>query len=292
MFDTTDTQQKRVVRLQHSSAAAAALLIACCLACGCYKGSSTSSHESSTAAEQRDYPYENGYAAYEDIELIDGTEGASVLASGTIYTPDGEPCPAATVTLQLTAREENAWVTPTLCFFTTSDASGKYVIRGEKKDGFSICWATANGQIGVTYELADIKLRGGETVLYVRDEQCQPIANASVTVHLSGIDDMSFIVPPNIRALLKRTTDEDAKIVYPSRLADYDLGFEVKAAGHKILTRSFYTGVMGRSLKLFVLSVDHETTRRCREALGEELSLAPEEVARIEIGSPGHFHGH
>jgi len=71
----------------------------------------------------------------------------------------------------------------------------------------------------------DIVLRGGETVLHVRTNDCEPIRGALVTVYMSGIDDMSEIVPGNIRKLLTKPTDANGTVRFPSRLGDYDLGF-------------------------------------------------------------------
>lgn len=239
----------------------------------------------------KEIPFKNGNTAHEDVRLIDGTLGAAAVASGIVVSADGAPCVGATVTADFVDRKDGLWIKPGRCLYVTSDYAGRYEIRGEGTKGQSVFWATANGQLGASYTPEKIQLRGGETIVYVRDEAGQPIKNANVTVYESGVDDMSFSVPPNIRKLLQRTTDEDGVVRYPSRLGDYDLGFEVKTPQGMVFSRGHYNGVGNLPHKLFVVSEDQAVVDRCRATLAGELRLDPDKLYDLQVGRPGHDAG-
>ena len=258
---------------------------------GCSRTNQPASTSDSEIVDDEDPPYENGYAAYENVILLDGSVGTHALASGVVYRPDGTPCPDATVTAELHDRVDGKWASVTRCLHVQTDNEGKYEIRGEEPNGYSLYWAAAAGQLGVSYTPESIELRDGETIVHVRDESCRPISNATVTVHLSGIDDMSFIVPPNLRDQMIRTTDANGVVRYPSRLGDFDLGFEVKAPEKKILTRSSYSGFSRSPHKLFVISEDRSAVTACCDALADELDMEIANRPYLETGSPGHYHG-
>jgi hypothetical protein len=157
--------------------------------------------------------------------------------------------------------------------------------------------ATADGKLGASWigsqtkasEPVNIQLRGGETVLHVRNENCEPISGATVSVYMSGIDDMAEIVPPNIRLLLTTTTDKNGIVRFSSRLGDHELGFDVRAPGHRPLARDFYSGLQPKRVKLFVLSVDQDATVACsRQFLKEKLPNS-KDTWLINAGRPDHF---
>lgn len=274
----------------HASPGPAVIFLLLCV--GCTARPTEALVPQQPESNAKGYPYENGYAANEDVRLIDGTLGTTVIASGTVYSSDATPCVGATVTAHFVDRKDGRFIKPQRCLVSISDQAGKYEIRGQDTNGQSVFWAAARGQLGTSYTQEKIQLRGGETIVHVRDEACEPIQNATVTVHVSGVDDMAFIVPPNIRELLQRTTDEDGIVRYPSRLGDYELGFEVKAPGRKVLTRVHYSGVRRLPHKLFVISEDPAVVDRCKEKLAGELSLDPSQLWHLQVGSSGHFHGY
>jgi hypothetical protein len=132
-------------------------------------------------------------------------------------------------------------------------------------------------------------LRGGQTVLHVRNERCEPVVGASVAVYQSGIDDMSWVVPRNLRVLLTKKTDQEGVVRFPSRLGDYDLGFDVSARGYRPLARGSYSGLFPKRVKLFVLSVDHEVTNACaRRFLAEQFPDGAGDKS-AETGRPDHL---
>jgi hypothetical protein len=106
---------------------------------------------------------------------------------------------------------------------------------------------------------------------------------------MSGIDDMSWIVPPNIRQLLTKKTDEKGIVRFPSRLGDHDLGFDVRAAGHRPLARDDYSGLQPKVTKLFVLSVDQDATDACAHQFLQEMFPGSADTSRVNVGRPDHF---
>jgi len=242
--------------------------------------------------EKMRYPHD--YTEYEDTVVPNDNVGPLILARGKVLKPGGHPSPFTLVTLDQSFRQE-----PNRCVVTKSDAEGNYVVRGEKYNkSINMIWAaTADGKLGCSWtgsqprasKPVDIQLRGGETVLHVRNEKCEPIADASVTVYMSGIDDLSEIVPRNIRQLLTKTTDKNGIVRFPSRLGDHELGFDVRARGYRPLARDFYSGLQPERLKLFILGVDQDASVACSRHFLKEKFPRSDNTWLVNAGRPDHF---
>lgn len=108
-----------------------------------------------------------------------------------------------------------------------------------------------------------------------------------VTVYMSGIDDMSEIVPSNIRELLTKPTDPNGTVRFPSRLGDHYLGFDVRASGHRPLTRH-YSGFDQDKIKLFVMEAAPRN-ERCVDLFLEEVFPKSVDRSNFVTGSLDHY---
>lgn len=227
-------------------------------------------------------------------EIIDGAKGTLLMAQGVVWAPDGTPSPRTIVTLKQTFRGK-----PSRWLVTRTDAEGKYVVRADERSASTnMIWAaTADGKLGCSWvtSLADlskpipIELHGGETILHVRNADCQPIAGASVSVYLSAIEDMSETVPPNIRKMLTKKTDKNGTVRFPSQLSGGELGFAVRADGYETMARNRYNGGPNEVGNLFVLGVEQDASKRCAELLLNRSYPDRQERPRMNFGRPVRF---
>lgn len=215
--------------------------------------------------------------------VLAGGEGKMLLSQGTVLSAEGAACPNALVTL-----EQNSEGAARRCLFARSDSHGNYVIRGDTRvTGSNMVWAVSEGgQLGVSWnseEPVTIRLRGGSTVLYVRTKDCTPIENATVTVYQSSIDDISNVVPPNIRRHLRRETDQNGFVEFPSTFGDGDLGFHVRASGERAMMRDGYSSL---DTNLFVMDRARESSVNCADAIRQKVEPVSADRRRINTGGP------
>lgn len=206
-----------------------------------------------------------------------GQTGDLLLAWGIVYNPDGSPCSTATVTLDWLRDGQTRYLA------ANSDENGAYAIYGPSApSGTCPVWAaTTDGYLGAAWVPStwrptkpkgiELQLRGGQTTLHVRNTQCKPIAGAWVDVVASGIDDLSLDVPPNIRRILRRRSDDAGIVRWPSRLGDYDLDFEVTAIGYDVQRRDQYSGNFPERIKVLVVGGDERDQAQCTELVKAEL---------------------
>jgi hypothetical protein len=177
-----------------------------------------------------------------------------------------------------------------------TNANGSYTIRDSSpRNHTNVVFAvTRSGMLGIALipSIATgrscntiVRLRGGNTEIHVRDENCQPVADAEVRVYKSGIEDISFDLPPDICEVLKRQTNGAGIAQWPSRLGDWDLGIEVKAPGYSPQRRN-YVGQDSRSIKVFVLdSTSRRSDRDCAEQIWRERNVDSTDVPRYQLGT-------
>lgn len=252
-------------------------LLILCLANGCAPGAKNIASVSSSEKLSG----EKGESSYSNITNNKSDVADPLVAKGIVHLPDGAVCPDANVSAILTGRGKG---TQRTCIYTTTDSGGSYRIHGQPNVGPSLFWAEANGLLGVSYAPERINLRDGEIVVHVRDASCRAMENVVVAPYLSGIEDMSFLIPANIRKELERITDTRGTVRYPSRLGDYDLGFEVRISEVQVLRRSSYSGLCDCKHKLFVVTDERNDIRNCRQQLSAELALTPHAATVLESG--------
>lgn len=221
----------------------------------------------------------------EQTRLLAGDQGDIVLAHGRVITAAGNACPYAFVTL-----DQDSDGVPRRCFVSQCDAQGKFTIRGNvvTKSSNMIWAATEQGQLGMVWnsdQEVTIKLLGGTTVLYVLTSHGQPVVNARVTPYQCSIDDISEVVPPNLRKYLERTTDQNGKVEFASTLGYYDLGFYVRAYGQASFMRDGYASA-DRNLFLLddIQKPNPDVEKRLREKMSLELGDRP-----LNFGSPAQL---
>ncbi len=206
----------------------------------------------------------------------DGSQGEHVIATGTVVKADGSPCPGSFVAISTSRRTDSGIVRTD--HTATVDSEGRFAIRADfVRPGTDMLVALSpDGRLGLRWfpthraaESLTVKLMPGRAVLHVVDLNGRPISGAIVDVHETGIDDLSEPLPLSIRRRLRRRTDRDGKVEYPSRLGDHPLGFTVYVRGVEQASTNF-TGY-NRS-HLFVFGGTYEDQYRLQEVLEDRLA--------------------
>lgn len=223
--------------------------------------------------------------------VLSGDEGEMVLSQGSVLTAEGAVYPHALVAL-----DQDSDGAARRCLFTRSDAQGNYVIRGTtltKIEFSNMVWAATNeGQLGMTWNSVSpvtIRLQGGSTDLYVRSSDGAPTENAVVTVYQGSIDDISEVVPPNLRRYVRRTTDQNGLARFPSTLGYYDIGFKVRVSGNPDMMRDGYSSLDNN---LFVIDAADKPGKSIADEIRAEHFADLADDRRLNFGSPASLPPH
>ena len=215
--------------------------------------------------------------------VLSGDEGEQVLSQGRVLTAEGAVYPHALVAL-----DQDSDGAARRCLFTRSDAQGNYVIRGNtRRQTSNIVWAaTREGQLGMSWNSDNsvaIRLQSGSTLLYVRASDGAPIENAVVTAYQGSIDDISEVVPPNLRKYLRSITDQNGVAEFPSTLGYNDIGFQVRVSGKSGMIRNGYSS---RDNNLFVIDAASKAGKNIADTIPAEYFADLADDRRLNFGSP------
>lgn len=234
-------------------------------------------------ATQSEFPSGPDRLPGEPTIVLSGNEGEQVLSQGRVLTADGAVYPHALIAL-----DQDSNGAARRCLFTRGDAQGNYVIRGTARTKASnMVWAaTKEGQLGMSWNSDNpvtIQLQSGSTVLYVRASDGAPIENAVVTAYQGSIDDISEVVPPNLRKHLRRTTDQNGMAEFPSMLGYYDIGFQVRVSGNPGMMRNGYSS---RDNNVFVIDAASKAGKKIAGTIETERFADLRDDRRLNFGSP------
>ena len=212
------------------------------VAAGAMRGKDLSKVESNDHFSTLPFQYkETGYnfQSYNQ-EYKSGDRGKILVAKGHVSDPAAKSTEGAIVLLEMgwTGSGEDKRKLPMR--EVSVDANGSFEIYADQFPEYTVSiWAATKAgmlchdyfappQNGDRIQELELKLRGGTTELHILDRKGKPIPKVSTTVYLSGSDDMSEIVPRKIQNLLRRKSNWEGIVTYPSRLGDHYLGFEVQ----------------------------------------------------------------
>lgn len=250
--------------------------------CGCLWDPPAGVSGPQIAAESKS-PSDQDRLEGETTTIHSGAQGDLVLSHGSVVTADGIACPRAVVVL-----DQDVEGRARRCLTVQSDAQGSFTIRGDAASNASnMVWAaTQEGGLGMTWnsdEPVTIRLLGGTTRLHVRTSEGSPVENVVVTVYQGSIDDISEVVPSNLRKFVRRITDQDGVVEFPSSFGYYDIGFQIRASGHPVTMRDSYSSLDNN---LFVLDrADEYRASLAKSIEPENFSDLPND-RRINFGSP------